>query len=188
MSPGSLLVDIADRELTITQLGGGAWTLPVGPALLVERELEHADRPAPEQLTNALGIVTDHLDDVVRESAMVLEAPTIAFTGRHAIGLGRLELGVDTLPADYALDRADADEVFRTIVAEPIADRLHNPGLDPDDVETVIGTCCVVLAVMRRLGRSQALIVHEQRRAQLTWRCVTRREHPLPYTSTAAAS
>ncbi len=161
MRPGSLLVDIADRELTITQLGGGAWTLPVGPTLLVERELEHADRPAPEQLTNALGIVTDHLDDVVRESATVLEAPTIAFTGRHAIGLGRVELGVDTLPADYALDRTDADEVFRTIVAEPIADRLHNPGLDPDDVETVIGTCCVVLAVMRRLGRSQALIVHE---------------------------
>lgn len=161
MTPGSLVIEIADRELRITQLGGGEWSLPVGPTLLVERELGHADRPAPEQLTNALGIVSDHLDDVVRESAMVLTAPTIAFSGRHAVGLGRVELGADSLPASYTLSRADADEVFRTIVAEPIADRLHNPGLDPAEVETVIGTCCVVLAVMRRLERSEALIVDD---------------------------
>lgn len=161
MTPGSLVIEIADRELRIAQLGGGEWSLPVGPTLLVERELAHADRPAPEQLTNALGIVSDHLDDVVRESAMVLTAPAIAFSGRHAVGLGRVELGTDSLPASYTISRADADEVFRTIVAEPIADRLHNPGLDPADVETVIGTCCVVLAVMRRLERSEALIVDD---------------------------
>ncbi len=33
----------------------------------------------------------------------------------------------------------------------PRADRLHNPGLEPDRVDTVLGTCCVVVAVMRRL-------------------------------------
>lgn len=92
---------------------------------------------------------------------MVLDAPTVAFTGRHAIGLGRVEVGADALPPGYTLSRADADEVFRTIVAEPISQRLHNPGLDPADVETVIGTCCVVLAVMRRLERSEAVIVDE---------------------------
>jgi exopolyphosphatase/guanosine-5'-triphosphate,3'-diphosphate pyrophosphatase len=159
VTPGSLLIAVADRETTISMVAGDDWTLPVGPALLVERELERADRPAPEQLTNALGIVADHLDDVVRASAMVLDAPTIAFTGHHAVGLGRVELGVDTLPADHTLTRADADEVFRMLVAEPIADRLHNPGLDPADVETVIGTCCVVLAFMRRLERSEVMII-----------------------------
>jgi exopolyphosphatase/pppGpp-phosphohydrolase len=161
MTPGSLTIAMDDRETTISMFAGGEWTLPVGPVLLVDRELERADRPAPEQLTNALGIVTDHLDDVVRESAMVLDAPTIVFTGRHAVGLGRVELGVEALPADYSLSRADADEVFRTLVSEPIAARLHNPGLDPADVETVIGACCVVLAVMRRLERSEVIISND---------------------------
>ena len=159
MTPGSLTVAMDDRETTISMVAGGEWTLPIGPVSLVDRELERADRPAPAQLTNALGIVADHLDDVVRESAMVLDAPTIVFTGRHAVGLGRVEFGAEALPADYTLARVDADEVFRTLVAEPIADRLHNPGLDPADVETVIGACCVVLAVMRRLERSEIMII-----------------------------
>lgn len=159
MTPGSLTIALDDRATTISIVAGGEWTLPVGPASLVERELEGADRPAPEQLTNALGIVADHLDDVIRESDMVLVAPTVVFTGRHAVSFGCVELGVDTLPADYTVSRPDADDVFRTLVAEPIAERLHNPGLEPADVETVIGTCCVVLAVMRRLERSEVMIV-----------------------------
>ncbi len=161
MTPGSLHIDIGDREITISMIGGDEWTLPVGPESLVERELERADRPAPEQLTNALGIVSDYLDDVLRASSMVLDAPAVAFTGRHAVGLARVEMGDADLPADYTLSRVDADEVFRTIVAEPIADRLHNPGLDPAHVETVIGTCCVVLAVMRRLELTDVSIVPE---------------------------
>lgn len=160
MTPGSLTIALDDRAMTIALAGGGEWTMPVGPTLLVERELEGADRPAPEQLTNALGIVIDHLDDVIRESAMVLDAPTIVFSGRHAVSLGRVELGVDTLPADYTLARSDADDLFRTLVAEPIPERLANPGLEPADVETVIGTCCIVLAVMRRLERSEVMIVN----------------------------
>ncbi len=163
MTPGSLNVAMNDHETMISMVAGGEWTLPIGPMSLVDRELEHADRPTPAQLTNALGIVADHLDDVVRESAMVLDAPAIVFTGRHAVGLGRVEVGADKLPAAYTLARADADEVFRTLVAERIADRLHNPGLNPADVETVIGSCCIVLAVMRRLERSEIRIVDDNR-------------------------
>ena len=151
MTPGSLRIAIGDRDLTVELVGGASWTLPVGPVRLVERELERAGRPAPEQLTNALGIVTDHLDDIIRDSPMVLAATAVTFTGHHATVLARVELGTDDAPDDYELHRADADEVFRTLVAEPVDDRLHNPGLPAADVESVIGTCCVVLAVMRRL-------------------------------------
>ncbi len=151
MTPGTLRVAIDDRAIEIELIGGGRWTLPVGPLTLVERELEHASRPAPEQLTNALGIVSDHLDDVIRESAMVLDADPVIATGSHAISLANVELGTDVVPDGYALERSDADEVFRTLVAEPIPERLHNPGLRPEHVESIIGTCCVVLAAMRRL-------------------------------------
>ena len=158
-APGSLVITVDDHEVSIELVGGGGWRLPIGPVTLVDGQLEHADRPSPEQLTNALGIVTDHLDDVVRESAMVLAATSVSFTGEHSLALARVELGTDVLPETTALSRADADEVFRTLVAEPVAQRVHNPGLDPDDVETVIGTCCVVLAVMRRLDLAAVSIV-----------------------------
>lgn len=164
MSHGSLDIDITDHSIEITMIGGGSWTLPLGPVTLVERELERADRPAPEQLTNALGIVTDHLDDVLRESPMVLEAPAVALRGPHASAVGRVEIGLDVLPDGYVLRRADADEVFRTLVAERIDERVHNPGLDPADVETVIGSCCVVLAIMRRLELTDVAIAATQDR------------------------
>ncbi len=158
MTPGSLEIDITDRTIEIGMIGGGTWSLPVGPMTLVERELEHADRPTPEQLTNALGIVSDHLDDVVRESPMVLDSTNVVLVGAHAVALARVELGTERVPDGYVLERADADEVFRTLVAEPTTQRRHNPGLAPSDVESIIGACCVVLAIMRRLELTQVSI------------------------------
>lgn len=151
MSPGTLVVTLADTEILVELVGGGSWTLPIGPVSITDRELERADRPAPEQLTNGLGIVTDHLDDVVRESAMVLAATDVMIIGSHALLVARVELGAAEVPDGYRLRRVDADEVFRTLVAEPISERLHNPGLAADSVETVIGSLCCILSVMRRL-------------------------------------
>jgi len=158
MTAGSLVFDILDHEVRITMIGGGQWSLPVGPATLVDNELERAPRPAPEQLTNALGIVTDHLDDVIRESSLIASAPSVGFAGDHATVLAQVELGETDLPDDYRLERVDADEVFRTLVAEPRSERLHNPGLPADHVDTVVATCCVVLAIMRRLELSTATV------------------------------
>jgi exopolyphosphatase / guanosine-5'-triphosphate,3'-diphosphate pyrophosphatase len=157
--PGGLIIFIGDVSTSITMYGGGSWTIPVGALSLVEGELERAARPGPAQLTNALGIVTDHLDDVMRDEPKVLSTPSVAIAGNHARVLAQVEVGSDQLPSDYVLERVDADEVFRTLVAEPIGERIHNPGLPPDDVETVIGTCCIVLAIMRRLELTSVDIV-----------------------------
>lgn len=159
MDPGTLLVALGDNEIAIDLIGGGSWTLPVGPVSITDRELERADRPAPEQLTNGLGIVTDHLDDVVRNSSMVLAATDVVITGPHALAVARVELGTDDVPTGYRLARIDADDVFRTLVAEPVSERLHNPGLDADAVETVIGSLCCILSVMRRLELTDVAIV-----------------------------
>jgi exopolyphosphatase/pppGpp-phosphohydrolase len=35
---------------------------------------------------------------------------------------------------------------------------LHNPGLDPRRVDTILGTCCLVVAVMRRLQLDRVVI------------------------------
>lgn len=149
--PGGLTVHIDDRTVSIVMTGGDEWSMPIGPATLVENELERADRPAPAQLTNALGIVADHFDDVILAASIVASAASVQFTGEHALELARVELGSPDIPDVSVLQRSDADEVFRTLVAEPIAERLDNPGLDSKHVESIIGTCCVILAIIRRL-------------------------------------
>lgn len=156
--PGGLTVDIGDRETIIAMTGGGRWTIPTGSAHLVETDLENAGHPAPEHLTNALGTVQDHLDDVLREAPIVATAPSIEFAGRHALELAYVEIGERTIPNDYTLDRADVDDVFRTLVAEPSIERVHNPGLDAEHVDTIIGTCCVVLGIIRRLDLKTATV------------------------------
>jgi hypothetical protein len=152
--PGGVIVDIADHEVVLRVTGGGSFTLPVGPVALLDGPLERADPPAPELLTNALGLVQDHVDDVLIAAPSLAAAPAVTIAGPHAVAMARVEIGADTVPPDYRLTRAAADEVFRTLAVEPIADRRHNPGLTDRHVESIIGTCCVILGVMRRLELS----------------------------------
>ena len=151
MNPGSLTVHIADRAVEIVTDDGRRFVLPVGPLALHEGPLERADPPAPEMLTNALGLVHDHLDDVIIEAPTIVAVDDVAATGPHALAMARVEIGADDIPDGYVLTRADADEVFRTLAVEPVVDRRHNPGLPETHVESIIGTCCVILGVMRRL-------------------------------------
>jgi len=159
MSPGSLVVRIDDHQITIDVVAGASHVVPVGPRTLVDGPLEHADPMPPANLTNALGLVADHLDDLVIEAPSIAAAPSITITGSHAEVLACVEIGTDTCPTRHELARDDADEVFRTLALETVDDRLHNPGLPYDHVETVIGTCCVVLGIMRRFDLTGVVVL-----------------------------
>jgi uncharacterized protein len=168
--PGGMTLRIDDHTVTVTMTGadktgadrtgaplpgaplpGMEFHLPIGPSTLLDGPLERADPPSPAHLTNALGLVTDHLDDVLIAAPAMADPTSVVAVGDHALALARVEIGHTLVPADYELRRADADEVFRTLVAETKDDRRHNPGLDHHHVESIIGTCCVILGVMRRL-------------------------------------
>lgn len=150
-SPGTIVLHVRDHTVELAVEGGGRWELPVGPLALVDGPLEHADVPDPAQLTNAIALVQDHIDDLLIEAPSIAAAPEVVAAGDHAVALARVELGADRVPDDYRLRRRDADEVFRTLVVEPVAERVDNPGLPASHAESIIGTCCVILAVMRRL-------------------------------------
>ena len=151
MTPGTLMVHIDDRSLTIEVVGGAVHTLPVGPLTLLDGPLLGGDPPPPASLTNALGLVQDHLDDLFIEAPSIAATPGVVATGPHAEALARVEIGADEIPVGYELIRADADEVFRTLAVETITERRHNPGLSDDHVESILATCCVILGIMRRL-------------------------------------
>lgn len=155
----TVVVDIGDRFVTIARHGGSTHRLPVGPATIADQVLGDDDPPSPIDLTNALGLVHDHLDDVVMADPAVGVAPRVMVTGTHAAMIARVEIGTDAPPPSYELTRADADEVFRTLALEDADDRRHNPGLATDHVGTIVPACCVILGVMRRLDLRSVTIV-----------------------------
>ncbi|MFM7045124.1 MAG: hypothetical protein ACKO27_11565 [Ilumatobacteraceae bacterium] len=139
LEPQSLHCRLGDRTLT----------LPVGPITLA-RSIA-GDPPAPADLTNAIGLVADHLDDVDRELPEALLAARVVVAGHGVAALADVELGAAAvLPAD--LTRAAAEEVFRTLATETAADRSRNPGLEAAWVHDILGTCCAVVAVMRHFA------------------------------------
>jgi len=161
MTPATLTVTIRDRELHIEVTGGGTHTLPVGPLTLLAGALNDGDPPPPASLTNALGLVHDHLDDLLIAAPSIAAAPMVVIAGTHAEAMARVEIGSADIPTDYELLRADADEVFRTLAVESAPERRHNPGLPDDHVESIVATCCVILGIMRRLELRAVRITNE---------------------------
>jgi exopolyphosphatase/guanosine-5'-triphosphate,3'-diphosphate pyrophosphatase len=51
-----------------------------------------------------------------------------------------------------ALTKDAAEDVFRTLATERLADRVHNPGLTVERAGVIVGGCCILVAIMRRLG------------------------------------
>lgn len=153
-----LEVTIAAERVRVALANGHGVEFDVGPATLSADELAGSDPPLPEQLTNALGAVADRFEDLVLERPEVADVTDVVFTGSDAVALARLESGMTDVELPYRLGRDDAEDVFRTVATETVAQRRHNPGLASDRVESIVATCCVVLAVMRRLHLESAVI------------------------------
>ncbi len=145
---GSTEFMVGDTDLA------GVISIDVGAGRLTEREL-HSDPPRPEELTNAIGLVWDHLDDVLRELPGAADAGTIVGLGGSVRVAASVELGLPVYDSaavhGFRFSRAAVEDTFRTLATERLADRLHNPGLPADRAEVIVGGCCVMVAVLRRL-------------------------------------
>jgi exopolyphosphatase/guanosine-5'-triphosphate,3'-diphosphate pyrophosphatase len=58
----------------------------------------------------------------------------------------------------FRLTKAAAEDVFRTLATEPLADRRHNPGLPADRADVIVGGCCVLVAIFRGLGLQEIVV------------------------------
>jgi len=145
-------VAVADRSITVT-VDDTDHVLPVGPHHLRDAEL-HSDPPRPEQLTNAIGSVVDHLDDLLRDVPMVATSQHVVVSGSEILAIASVELG-ETISSPFTLTREAAEDVFRTLATERSADRVRNPGLPAHLVDSVVAGCCVLVALMRHLHLDQ---------------------------------
>lgn len=150
-----LHVALADATAVFTD-PDASYTVPVGAATLAAMIV--SDPPKPEELINAIGIFMDHIEDVTRE------VPGSTFADSVEVCGPGLQALVDTFeggprPLPFVFERDDAEEIYRTLATESIAQRRLNPGLPDDEVHHVLGVACAVVATMRALQIVQVAVI-----------------------------
>lgn len=129
-------------------------SVPIGAVVITEKELHH-DPPRPEELTNAIGLATDFVEDIIRERPDIRDATRIIGVAGTIVTIASVELGLHSFDASQLhgmiLTRGAVEDVFRTLATESLADRLHNPGLPTQRADIIVGGCCVLVAIMRKL-------------------------------------
>lgn len=150
----ALRIDLGPTTATFCR-GEERHEVPVGSTSLAASIA--GDPPDPADLSNAIGLVLDHLDDVAR-ALPGAGADGIEFAGASALVVAAVEVGAaPALP--FRLRRHAAEEVFRTLATEVRADRARNPGLPAEWVNDVLGACCWLVGVMRHFDVDDAVVV-----------------------------
>jgi len=162
-----LVVDIGggSTEFIVGEGGGaepwGVMSIDVGCVRITEKFLHH-DPPGPAELSQAISVVAAYLEDVERELPRMKEAVTLVglagtVTTVAAVEIGLLEYDRDRIH-HFALTKAAAEDVFRTLATEPRAQRIHNPGLEEARADVIVGGTAVLVTILRRLGFDGCLV------------------------------
>ncbi len=160
----TLVIDIggASTELMVgSETLDFAVSLPFGAVNVTESEL-HRDPPRPEELTNAISLVSDAVDDVAHNYPQVSQVDRIVGVAGTIVTVAAVEVGQKVFDTnslhELRLTRQAVEDVFRTLATEPLKDRVFNPGLPSDRADIIVGGCCVLVAVMRRLQISELVV------------------------------
>ena len=139
----------------------GSYSAEFGAARLTEQYIA-SDPPRPDELLACLSVVEAHLADVRRALPAIATARTWIGVAGTMCTFAAVELGLqqyDQAKVDgFLLSREAAEDVFRTLVTEPLAARVHNPGLEHARAEIIVGGACAVVAMMRGFGLDELMI------------------------------
>lgn len=170
-------LDASDGPFCVIDLGGGSTEFAIGSTSLdqvlsldmgsvrfTERYVEH-DPPRPEELVACLSVAEAHLTDVVREMPDIAETRTFIGVAGTITTMAAVEIGLITYDPErihrFELTRPAAEDVYRTLVTEAFDDRVHNPGLQRERAEVIVGGSAIVVAIMRYFG-IDPLVVSER--------------------------
>ena len=124
-------LDPADGPFLIVDIGGGSTEFAVGTSepegvlsvdlgcvRLTEKFL-HSDPPEPEELSQAVSVVRDELEDVARQIPAIRDAKRLVGLAGTITTMAAVEIGLQTYDRDqihhFVLTRSAAEEVFRTL-------------------------------------------------------------------------
>ncbi|MCB1257230.1 MAG: Ppx/GppA family phosphatase [Microthrixaceae bacterium] len=136
-------------------------SVDVGCVRMTEKFIEH-DPPLPEELSNTLSVVSQYIDDVVREAPLTQAAVRFVGLAGTVSTVAAVEIGLQTYDRDqihhFVLTRPAVEDVFRTLATEALEDRVHNPGLERERADVIVGGCCVLAAVVRYFGIDELIV------------------------------
>ena len=167
-------LDGADGPFLVLDIGGGStefsvgsdscsgvYSTQMGSVRFTERFLLH-DPPHASELSNLLQVLKVHMDEVVAKVPGVREASTMVAVAGTATTIAAVEIGLDPYDPEriegFVLTREAAEDVFRTLATEPLATRLHNPGLEPGRADVIVAGAAILVGVMRFLDFDSCLI------------------------------
>jgi len=164
----------APAPYLVVDIGGGSTELVVGTSepehlasidmgcVRVTEQWLASDPPSAEELSNAVSATRDELADTLRAVPELREAGTVLGLAGTVTTVAAIEQGLAEYDRDrihhFRLTRAAAEEVFRTLALEPMAQRRHNPGLDPGRVDVIVGGTVVLVSLFRVLDLDEILV------------------------------
>ncbi|MFN8034380.1 MAG: Ppx/GppA phosphatase family protein [Acidimicrobiia bacterium] len=164
--PPYLVVDIGggSTELVVgTEKPEGLVSVDVGCVRLTEQFLA-SDPPTPEELSNAVMTMRDHLADVDREVPAAAGAATVVGLAGTVTNMAAIDLGLPEYDPErihhHRLTRPAAEEIFRTLALEPVELRRQTPGLEPGRVDVIVGGAIVLVSILRHYD-ADAMLVSE---------------------------
>lgn len=163
-------LDPLQGPFVVVDLGGGScefgtaeggFSAEFGAARLTERWIAH-DPPRPEELLGCLSVVEGHLDEVRDALPQLADARTWVGVAGSFTTFAAVDLGLVTYDRaqvnGYRLSREAAEDVYRTLVTEALADRLHNPGLEPARAGVIVGGACAIVKIMRFFALEEIVV------------------------------
>jgi exopolyphosphatase/guanosine-5'-triphosphate,3'-diphosphate pyrophosphatase len=136
-------------------------SIDVGCVRITEQFLT-SDPPTPEELSGAVSVVRDYLADVEREVPGARAAHTLVGLAGTVTTIAAIELGLPEYNSaalhHFRLSKVAAEEVFRTLALESLEQRRHNPGLEPERVDVIVGGAVVLVAILRAFGFDEMLV------------------------------
>ena len=164
-----LVVDIGGGSTEFAVGGGpdsrleptGVVSIDVGCVRVTERFLQ-SDPPRPEELSQALSVVRDHLDDVRRElpasttqpASSAWPAPSRPWP-RSRSACPPTTRSDPPLRPDPGSGRGRLPDLGHRDAA---SDRIHNPGLEEARADVIVGGCVVLVAIMRHFEFDECLV------------------------------
>jgi exopolyphosphatase/guanosine-5'-triphosphate,3'-diphosphate pyrophosphatase len=159
-----LVVDIGGGSTEFilgTEEPEGLMSVDIGCVRLTEQYL-HGDPPRPEELSQAVSVVRDHLADVARELPGIRGAGTLIGLAGTITTVAAIEMGLPGYDAErihhFRLKREAAEDVFRTLATETLQQRKHNPGLEPARADVIVGGVVVLVSILRAFEFDEVLV------------------------------
>lgn len=136
-------------------------SIPFGAVVSTEAFFD-TDPPRPEDLTNLIGAVSDEIEELGRTMPAISAPGRVVGVAGTIVTIAAVELGLAEFDHGVlhgmVLTKDAAEDVFRTVATEPLAQRRLNPGLPEDRADIIVAGCCILVATMRRLQLDRIVV------------------------------